>query len=330
MSGSNFAAGSVARRGGAHEWLRVCRRAAARYFLLQGIAGLAWWALLWLVPESRGWFVPPAFASAWLGALAVADVVLYAGGSLAAALVCMLAPRAAPIAAALVAGITGYALLLALGLSVVSGTGWLGTIAMTLSMLASVLCLVLVAAGHGVSRVFRESRPRAAAALALRSAMQAAVFWTVLLLIAPWTLHVLERRAGVPTWDVPPLARALGVGLFGAASVLGVRTGLQMAFAGRGTPLPTASATRLVSSGVYGVVRNPMAIAGLTQGAAVALVLGSPSTLTYVVLGGLTWEALVRPLEEHDLRVRFGAAYDEYCARVRCWVPFLGSTGRSA
>ena len=48
-----------------------------------------------------------------------------------------------------------------------------------------------------------------------------------------------------------------------------------------------------------------LAVAGLTQGAAVGLWLGSPLVLLYVLAGALVWHAMVRPLEKHDLARRF-------------------------
>lgn len=64
-------------------------------------------------------------------------------------------------------------------------------------------------------------------------------------------------------------------------------------------------------------------VAGLLQGAAVGVWLGSPLVLIYVLTGGLIWDAVVRPLEEHDLQLRFTDAYLAYQKRVRCWLPKL-------
>lgn len=84
---------------------------------------------------------------------------------------------------------------------------------------------------------------------------------------------------------------------------------------------PLDTARSLVTKGPYAWVRNPMAIAGLLQGTGVALFLGSPIVLVYVLAGGLLWQLLVRPVEERDLLERFGAGYTAYRASVRCWIP---------
>ncbi|HEX9961477.1 MAG TPA: hypothetical protein VGB00_11125, partial [Pyrinomonadaceae bacterium] len=54
---------------------------------------------------------------------------------------------------------------------------------------------------------------------------------------------------------------------------------------------------------------------------AVGLYLGSPLVLLYGLMGGLIWQIIFRPLEEANLRERFGAEYEDYCREVRCWIP---------
>jgi protein-S-isoprenylcysteine O-methyltransferase Ste14 len=82
-----------------------------------------------------------------------------------------------------------------------------------------------------------------------------------------------------------------------------------------------------VVSGPYAYFRNPMAIASFSQGFAVGLWLGSASVLVYVIIGVWIWQCLVRPLEEEDLLLHFGPAYEEYRREVRCWWPRLKQYG---
>ena len=94
-----------------------------------------------------------------------------------------------------------------------------------------------------------------------------------------------------------------------------------MAYYGQGTPLPLDTARKMVIKGPYAYVRNPMAIAGLSQGIGVALIFGSFWTIIYVLLGGLLWQFFVRPVEEQDLLDRFGADFEQYRQKVRIWIP---------
>jgi protein-S-isoprenylcysteine O-methyltransferase Ste14 len=111
--------------------------------------------------------------------------------------------------------------------------------------------------------------------------------------------------------------------LLGLASAVGFWSGLTMARLGQGTPLPLDHANLLVVHGPYGFIRNPMAFTGLTQGTAVALIIGSTAVFLYVVAGGSFWNWVVRPLEERELAERFGEPYKRYCLAVRCWAPRL-------
>jgi protein-S-isoprenylcysteine O-methyltransferase Ste14 len=61
-----------------------------------------------------------------------------------------------------------------------------------------------------------------------------------------------------------------------------------------------------VLAGPYRHVRNPMAVAGIAQGVAVALWLGSWAVLLYAVSGALLWHMAIRSAEERDLAERFG------------------------
>ncbi|TWT50903.1 hypothetical protein Pla22_36460 [Rubripirellula amarantea] len=96
-----------------------------------------------------------------------------------------------------------------------------------------------------------------------------------------------------------------------------------MAFFGDGTPLPTATAPKLVIAGPYRFVRNPMALAGIIQGIAVGWFFGSYVVVSYAVAGAFVWHWLVRPVEENDLQQRFGDSYADYRRRVRLWIPTL-------
>ena len=111
--------------------------------------------------------------------------------------------------------------------------------------------------------------------------------------------------------------------LFLAFSALNLRSGGVLSTLGRGTPLPLDCPRELVISGPYAYVRNPMAVAGLGQGLSVAIWLGSWGVLAYVIAGMALWQWGARPAEEQDLEARFGTAYRDYRAAVRCWVPRL-------
>lgn len=171
-------------------------------------------------------------------------------------------------------------------------------------------------------RLFREAAPSRPSVRLAWTLAQSAALWTLALAVGPALVVAAERALGVGAVRVP--GRRVGAAaLFLTASGLNLATGATMALRGDGTPLPTACARQLVVAGPYAWVRNPMAVFGLSQGAAVAWRSGSAGVLAYVVAGGLVWHVAVRPAEEADLARRFGAPYRAYRRAVRCWVPRL-------
>ena len=155
----------------------------------------------------------------------------------------------------------------------------------------------------------------------LRTGAQIVVFWGLFLFVIPPLIARIDPMTPVAAATTFGPVRIVALALFVAASSLGLASALAMVRRGQGTPLPIDGARYLVVSGPYAWVRNPMAVAGLSQGSAVALWLGSPLVLVYVLAGGLAWHRLVRPMEEAYLAATFGDAYRSYRARVPLWVP---------
>jgi protein-S-isoprenylcysteine O-methyltransferase Ste14 len=151
-----------------------------------------------------------------------------------------------------------------------------------------------------------------------------AVFWTVFLFLLPAAITAGETALGLSAFQLDG-QRVLGGIMFASCGALGLTSGAIMAIAGKGTPLPLDSARRLVMCGPYRYVRNPMAVAGIGQGVAVGIWLGSWPVIAYAVAGGAIWHWIIRPLEERDLVQRFGEPYERYRAAVRCWLPRMGS-----
>lgn len=168
----------------------------------------------------------------------------------------------------------------------------------------------------------RVARPAPVAWNVLKTAVQATVFWAVLLVGVPLAVRSAAVALGVEDAGWPPApVIVVGVLLFTAASVLNLAAAHALAVHGEGTPLPVDATRRLVVRGPYRRVRNPMAVAGIAQGVAVGLVLGSWTVVAYALAGALVWHVLVRPWEEADLRARFGDEFERYRRTVGLWLP---------
>ncbi|MBC8063781.1 MAG: isoprenylcysteine carboxylmethyltransferase family protein [Chlorobia bacterium] len=162
----------------------------------------------------------------------------------------------------------------------------------------------------------------------LKTLIQVAFMWGSFLWLFPTLIVLVESRLGIPGF-VPQTV--IGWTLFGSASAVGLPCGVLFAVLGDGTPLPLDTANNLVIRGPYRFIRNPMATAGIVQGLAVGLILGSWSVIAFSMAGGLVWHCLARPWEEADLVVRFGSEYEAYRRAVPLWrprlTPYFGSAG---
>lgn len=171
-------------------------------------------------------------------------------------------------------------------------------------------------------KFFRRAKPATALWNVSKTLLHTAAFWTVFLWLLPVGIVWAEQQFGMPQWQVA------GMGwfawpAFALLGTLGIASGVTMAIQGAGTPLPLDGPRRLVVAGPYRFVRNPMAVAGLGQGAMVGLYFGSISIFLYVLAGGLIWNYWVRPIEEDHLLEIFGQPFAHYQQHVRCWLPRL-------
>lgn len=168
-------------------------------------------------------------------------------------------------------------------------------------------------------RLYRVAPPAPPRRHLVRTLAWMLLVWFLALVALPSVLRGLEVLLGIDRWTVPG-GPAAGTALLVVASLFGVRCAFAMA-RGEGTPVPFEAAARLVVTGPYRWVRNPMAVSGVTQCLGVALLLGSPSYYLVPPAGALLWQFVIRPSEERFLHSRFGASYTAYRDAVPLWVP---------
>ena len=127
-------------------------------------------------------------------------------------------------------------------------------------------------------------------------------------------------------------ARAGGVGLFWllgfallmAGSLIYLICVMEFAGRGRGTPAPMDAPKRLVVTGLYRYVRNPMYIGVLAVVLGWTFLARSLELLGYAALLALVFHLFIRLYEEPALRKKFGAEYEAYCGAVSRWAPGKG------
>ena len=296
------------------------RRVTAAYFAFQGVAVVVWWIVLWRVPSVREWFVAPGWTESSLLAFWVPDLVIGGAGSMLAAWLVLRASRWAGPALWLVVGAMLYATVYCVAASFATDGAWLNVALMTPAAVASLALAGLSAIP--ADRLMRPAAPASAGRNIARTLAQCTVVWGVTLTLLPALLLIIDRHFHLPRLALPGQL-GIAAAIFIAFSALNLWTGLTLATRGEGTPLPLEAPRRLVISGPYAWVRNPMALAGLGQGMALALAFGSWLLMAYVIAGGLLWNFGLRPPEERDLLDRFGSEYAQYRRAIRCWIPSL-------
>lgn len=92
---------------------------------------------------------------------------------------------------------------------------------------------------------------------------------------------------------------------------------------GRGTLMPQVPTERLVVSGLYRHLRNPMYVGDLTVLAGQTLLFQSPSLAVYTALAALGFHLFARLYEEPSLARRYPQDYPRYKSNVPRWLPRL-------
>ena len=157
-----------------------------------------------------------------------------------------------------------------------------------------------------------------------KTIVQIICIWALTLVVFPYVILDAFQALAFPKLGISLVFGSL---VFVCCSALGLASSYFMVRDGAGTPLPLDQTNNLVVTGPYQYVRNPMAIAGIGQGIAIAIIFQSLPILIYSLLGALVWHMVVRPIEEHDMNCRFGDPYLDYQERVSCWIPKFGARG---
>ena len=212
----------------------------------------------------------------------------------------------------LVLGGFAYATLYCINASWLTHSGYLATLLMVWGTIYNVfLCFG--------NRFFRPSRS-STGLNAIKTLIQIVCIWTLALVAIPYLILATWASFQLPEFGIQQI---VGIVSFVFFSLLGLTSAYHIVRDGAGTPLPLDQTNRLVTSGPYRFVRNPMAVAGIGQAISIALYFQSTPLFIYALLGALVWHIAVRPLEEQDMMRRFGPSYEEYRRRVPCWIPSI-------
>jgi protein-S-isoprenylcysteine O-methyltransferase Ste14 len=162
----------------------------------------------------------------------------------------------------------------------------------------------------------------------MRKSTRDAVATALFLIVAPGAVVGLVPWLITGWREAPALLgfaplRWLGMVLVGLCVLILLDSFWRFAREGLGSPAPVYPTERLVTTGLYRHVRNPMYVALVAGILGQALWLPSGALIIYAALVALAAHLFVRFYEEPALKRAHGAQYAAYCAAVPRWLPRL-------
>jgi protein-S-isoprenylcysteine O-methyltransferase Ste14 len=149
---------------------------------------------------------------------------------------------------------------------------------------------------------------------------------TMFLVVIPWVLlSVANWFAWLRALWVPRAVElAVGVALMPAGLALCLWVTILFWLKGRGTPVPAAAPQELIADGPFRYCRNPIMLGALTFYLGLgSLAVSLQAGLAVVLVGCAAGTAYHRLVEEKELRLRFGDAYEDYRRNTPFLIPRL-------
>jgi protein-S-isoprenylcysteine O-methyltransferase Ste14 len=138
--------------------------------------------------------------------------------------------------------------------------------------------------------------------------------------VVPWWICRWRVHASFPGFAA---VRAAGALLMLLALAVLLDSFVRFALEGMGTPAPVFPTERLVVSGFYRYVRNPMYVAVVALVLGQGLFFGDMRVIAYGLCAWLVTHVFVLLYEEPTMRRTFPADYAVFSAHVPRWIPRL-------
>lgn len=267
---------------------------APALLLVQKLNSVCGW---WRFTEGSAWF-------------AGVPVELYLGWVIAWGVVPQIALRRLPVwSSTICMGFLDLAVMPLCAPVVVLGQRWLiGELVCLLAVLFPALCIARFTLVNTHLR--------------LRAWMQIAISGGVFLFLLPEIAFATRPGHGwLPLLEMPSWDRQVALQLIGLIALPGLGAVMEFAERGGGTPIPFDPPARLVTSGIYRFVANPMQACCTLVLLSWALLLRN-GWLLIAPLVSLIYSAGIAEWDEgQDMETRFGDAWRRYRAAVRNWIP---------
>ncbi len=156
--------------------------------------------------------------------------------------------------------------------------------------------------------------------LGARCALLAVMTGTMMFALLP-SLIMTAMGGDWALFERPLWSYALALPLLAVTCLIGVSANQMLCLEGDGTPIPLDPTKRLVRSGIYAYVSNPMQLSAALSW----LILGAfLQNLWIMAAAAMAWvfvQGMVRWHHRHDLLKRFPDGWPEYKANVPEWRP---------
>ena len=155
----------------------------------------------------------------------------------------------------------------------------------------------------------------------IRAALQVVAFGATLLWVLPAAIFEYVGGSWSRLLDASHSYGGVLVQLAAVPALLGVSAAQEFATRGRGTPIPYDPPRRLVTTGPYAYVANPMQLSMTLVLVAWGAILASVWVALAGVMAVIYSVGVAEPDEHVDLDARFGGAWRSYRRSVRAWMP---------
>jgi len=171
---------------------------------------------------------------------------------------------------------------------------------------------------HGVNNIVTGDKKRRA----ILTPIAAIIFFGIITLFVFCSFWV-DRWLHLPYLPDAWWRYLIAAVLFLAGLFLAVATVTKF-FSIKGTPVPTLPPPKLITTGLYSWIRNPMALGALLILESLGFYFGSLSLILFFAPLPVVLYALeIKAVEEPELEMRFGKEYREYKKRVPMFIPWL-------
>ena len=154
-----------------------------------------------------------------------------------------------------------------------------------------------------------------------RAVLQVIIFSILPMGILPAIILEQTHKSWLPLLTMPGCRISLWFQAFMLPGVLGLSAVQEFAQRGGGTPIPYDPPRRLVTTGPYAYIRNPMQVSAMAVLLLLGIILRSYWIAAAAVMAHIYSAGLAAWDEGDDLANRFGSPWKHYRAQVRNWWP---------